>query len=101
NLPYAITWKNMSDLTHANNPIFQAEMLTVCLDAGKKDKIRPGDILGALTKDAGLSSDAIGKINIAAMCSYVAIHRKEADKALRYLQNGKLKGRKVNVKKLR
>lgn len=101
NLSYAITWKTLSDLRQAHNASFQAEMVTVCLDAGKKDKIRPGDILGALTKDAGLASEAIGKIDIAATCSYVAIHRKEADKAFRYLQNGKLKGRKVNVKRLR
>jgi ATP-independent RNA helicase DbpA len=101
NAIHPITWGNMSELTNTNTTIFEPEMITVCLDAGRKDKIRPGDILGALTKDAGLPGDAIGKINIAALCSYVAIHQKFADKAFRYLQNGKLKGRKVSVKKLR
>lgn len=73
-------------------------MVTLCLAFGKKDKIRPGDILGALTKDAGLVGNAIGKINITAMHSYVAIQRNFADKAFQYLQNGKLKGRKVSVR---
>ena len=76
-------------------------MVTLCICAGRKDKIRPGDILGALTKDAGLAGDNIGKINISAINSYVAIHQNQIDKAYRYFQNGKLKGRKVHVKKLR
>jgi ATP-dependent RNA helicase DbpA len=96
-----LTWGNASELNKSDLTILQPEMVTVCLDAGKKDKIRPGDILGALTKDAGLPGDAIGKIDIAAMCSYVAIHRNHVEKAYRYLQNGKLKGRKVSAKKLR
>lgn len=101
NLSYPLTWGNISELSNSNAISLLPEMVTVCLDAGRKDKIRPGDILGALTKDAGLSADAIGKIDIAPLCSYVAINRTEVDKALRYLQNGKLKGRKVTVKKLR
>lgn len=101
NLPHSLTWGNMSELTKGDTTVFRPEMVTVCLDLGRKNKIRPGDILGALTKDAGLPSDAIGKIDIAAFCSYVAIHQSQVDKAYRYLQNGKLKGRKVNVKKLR
>lgn len=79
----------------------KASMITVCLAAGKKDKIRPGDILGALTKDAGLPGDAIGKIDITALYSYVAIRRSEADKASKYFKDAKLKGRKVNVKQLK
>ena len=76
------------------------EMVTLCLHAGKKDKIRPGDILGALTKDAGLAAHFIGKIDIAPLYSYVAIHRTEAEKAFKYLQSGSLKGRRIPVKKL-
>lgn len=81
--------------------VFQPDMITLCIDAGKKDKIRPGDVLGALTKDAGLPADMIGKINIATFCSYVAIHRNEVNKASQYFQDGKLKGRKVNARQLR
>lgn len=95
-----VTWGEPAELNKNNKNITPPEMITVCLDAGKKDKIRPGDILGALTKDAGLPGDSIGKINITIFCSYVAIHKSQIDKAYRYLQNGKLKGRKVNVKKM-
>lgn len=101
NSNYPLTWGNMNELNKKDTRIAPPEMITICLDAGRKDKIRPGDILGALTKDAGLAGDTIGKIDITIFCSYVAIHRSQADKAYRYLQDGKLKGRKVNVKKLR
>ena len=101
NSNHTLTFGNINELNKKNSSISQPEMITICLDAGRKDKIRPGDILGALTKDAGLAGDVIGKIDVTAFCSYVAIRRTEADKAYRYLENGKLKGRKVNVKKLR
>jgi ATP-independent RNA helicase DbpA len=100
-LKKSLVWGDAGQLKTAGKTIVKPDMVTVCLDAGKRDKIRPGDILGALTKDAGIPGDMIGKINIAALCSYVAIHRSQIDKAYRYLQSGKLKGRKVNVKRLR
>lgn len=101
NLAREVTWGSVSELNQDALTVFVPEMTTLCLDAGKKDKIRPGDILGALTKDAGLPGDTIGKIDITALRSYVAIHHTQVDKAYRYLQNGKLKGRKVSAKKLR
>ncbi|MFJ1269583.1 ATP-dependent RNA helicase DbpA [Legionella lytica] len=98
--PSPIVWGNTNDFANSSSTRLVPEMVTLCLASGKKDKIRPGDILGALTKDAGLAGDSIGKINVTALYSYVAIHRNHADKAYRYLQNGKLKGRKVYVRKI-
>ncbi|KTD72792.1 ATP-dependent RNA helicase DbpA [Legionella tucsonensis] len=100
NLPQPIHWGNIDELENHHTTPLVPEMVTLCLASGKKDKIRPGDILGALTKDAGLAGNTIGKINITAMYSYVAIHHSQADKAYQYLQCGKLKGRKVNVRKI-
>ncbi|KTD43060.1 ATP-dependent RNA helicase DbpA [Legionella parisiensis] len=100
NLPYPINWGNINNLENNHPTRLVPEMVTLCLSSGKKDKIRPGDILGALTKDAGLAGNTIGKINITAMHSYVAIHHSQADKAHQYLQSGKLKGRKVHVRKI-
>jgi len=100
NLAHPLVWGKTEELTK-EAPIFKPDMVTLCIDAGRKDKIRPGDILGALTKEAGLPGDAIGKIDITALRSYVAVNHKQADAAYRSLQNGSLKGRKVNVSKLR
>ena len=100
-LPHPITWGKSSELDNSNTTTLKPEMVTLCLASGKKDKIRPGDILGALTKDAGLAGSMIGKIDITPFNSYVAIHHSQADKAHEYLQNGTLKGRRVQVKKMK
>ena len=100
-LTQPLIWADSSKLTTTNTTILSPTMVTICLTAGRKDKIRPGDILGALTKDAGLAGDMIGKIDITALYSYVAIHQTQAEKAYKYFQTGKLKGRKVGVKRLR
>ena len=76
-------------------------MVTLQLDGGRKNKIRPGDILGALTGDAGLSGSQIGKIDIFDMSSYVAVERDAARQALSYLADGKIKGRSVRARKVK
>jgi ATP-independent RNA helicase DbpA len=74
--------------------------VTLCISGGRKEKVRPGDILGALTGEAGIDSKAVGKITVTDYSTYVAIARNEADKALGRLLNGKIKGRKFKVRKL-
>jgi ATP-dependent RNA helicase DbpA len=78
----------------------QAPMATLRIDAGRVDKLRPGDVLGALTGDAGLAAAAIGKIDVFPTRSYVAIARAEAAQALKRLQAGKIKGRSFRVRRL-
>jgi len=75
----------------------QAAMATLRIDAGRTDKLRPGDIVGALTGDAGLHKDSVGKIDVFATRSYVAIARNHARHALAQLRAGKIKGRKFRV----
>jgi len=99
-LTHSIVWGNSNELDNNQTTPLLPDMITLCLASGKKDKIRPGDILGALTKDAGIAGNMIGKIDITACQSYVAIHRSQADKAYNYLQNGTLKGRKTSVRRL-
>jgi ATP-independent RNA helicase DbpA len=95
-----LTWATSDQLSSTDQTMPSPNMVTLCLSAGRKDKIRPGDILGALTKDAGLPGNSIEKIDITALYAYVAIHTNHVDQAYRHFQNGKLKGRKVLVKKL-
>jgi ATP-independent RNA helicase DbpA len=75
-------------------------MVTIQIDGGRKDKIRPGDLLGALTGDAGLDGAQIGKIDIFDRSSYVAIEHDAVRQALNYLANGKVKGRPAKARKL-
>jgi ATP-independent RNA helicase DbpA len=77
-----------------------AAMKTLVIDAGRQDKLRPGDILGALTGDAGLEAKDIGKIDVFATRAYVAISRDLANRALERLRAGKIKGRNFRVRPL-
>lgn len=76
-------------------------MTTIQIDGGRKDKVRPGDLLGALTGDAGLDGSQIGKIDIFDRSSYVAIEHSAVRQALNYLANGKVKGRPAKARKVR
>ena len=78
----------------------RAPMATLRIDAGRGDKLRPGDILGALTGDAGLPGSAIGKIDVFATRAYVAVARDLAGKALTRLRASGIKGRKLRVERL-
>ncbi|WLD58773.1 ATP-dependent RNA helicase DbpA [Salinispirillum sp. LH 10-3-1] len=77
------------------------EFITLELDQGKKAKLRPGDILGALTGTAGLSGDHIGKITLFPMYSLVAVQRSQARKAEDALKTHGVKKMKVKVRPLR
>ncbi len=77
-----------------------APMVTLRIDAGRSDKLRPGDIVGALTGEAGLQKEAIGKIDVFATRSYVAVDRAQAGRTVTRLREGKIKGRRFRVASL-
>ncbi|MHC9003060.1 ATP-dependent RNA helicase DbpA [Enterobacter adelaidei] len=79
----------------------EAEMATLCIDGGKKAKMRPGDVLGALTGDVGLDGADIGKIAVHPSHVYVAVRQSVAHKAWKQLQNGKIKGKTCRVRLLK
>ena len=79
------------------NFYMQGEVGTLCIDGGKKKKVRAGDILGTLCKDIGIDNKHIGKINIYATHSYVAIDKSVIKKAFNGLKNGKIKGKRLRV----
>lgn len=73
---------------------------TITINAGKKDKIRAGDIVGALTAGSDLTNDDIGKITVLAKLSFVAISFEKADMAMSILSNGKIKRQKIRARLL-
>ncbi len=92
-------WNQLPNIgAHRDTP--RARMTTLVMDAGRKDKLRPGDILGALTGSGGLQGAQVGKIDVFATRSYVAIASDSAKMAMANLQNAKIKGRKIRVRKL-
>src|SRR5262249_24076969 len=93
-------WRKLPAIDAKSRGPLPAQMSTLRIDGGRSDKLRPGDILGALTGDAGLPGESIGKIDVFATRAYVAIARGLADKALRRLRAGKIKGRSFRVEAL-
>jgi ATP-independent RNA helicase DbpA len=73
-------------------------MTTLQIDGGRKDKLRPGDIVGALTAEGGVPGDSVGVIDLFDKCCYVAVRNALAQKALRQLGNRPIKGKKFRVR---
>lgn len=106
----------VSQLETKVNPIFDSEalpplhllkqpakkpaMATLQIDGGKKKKLRPGDILGALTAKDGITAKHVGKINISENWAYVAVRRDAVKSAFKILSTGKLKGRSFRVRRI-
>jgi ATP-independent RNA helicase DbpA len=76
-------------------------MTTILIDGGKKQKIRPGDILGALTGENGIEGKQVGKIHIFDNWAYVAVEKDAVRSALKKLAVGKLKGRTFRARQVR
>jgi ATP-dependent RNA helicase DbpA len=95
-----VKWFPLTGLTPAPGGKLQPPMVTLQIVGGRKEKIRAGDVLGALTGEAGFSGAQIGKINVNEFSTYVAVDRQIARAALQRLSGGKVKGKKVKVRLL-
>lgn len=93
-------WGNSARLLATPTAPYAPEMGTLCIAGGRKDKVRPGDIMGALTGEAGLPGEAIGKISLFEFQACVAVRRDLLGTALQRLEAGKIKGRRFKVRKL-
>ena len=96
----AVEWHSLSELqADGGQPVkpLVPPMLTLQILGGRKEKIRAGDVLGALTGEAGFSKAQIGKINVTESSTYVAVERSIAREALRKLTAGTVKGKRVKV----
>lgn len=94
----AVTWGGTDKLlTTALQPLEPA-MRTLCIAGGRKDKVRPGDVLGALTGEAGLPGAVVGKIDLFDFQCFVAVEKASAATALKRLEQGRIKGRKMRVR---
>ncbi len=94
------TWHELGELDKGSDKPLVAPMVTLQILGGRKEKIRPGDVLGALTKDMGFDGAQIGKINVTDMSTYVAVERAIADKALGKLNAGLVKGKRVRARRI-
>jgi len=97
---FTTQWSPLSELTPTSKEPLLPPMQTLQILGGRKEKIRAGDVLGALTKDMGFAGTQIGKISVNEFSTYVAVAREIAQQALSKLSAGKVKGRSVKVRLL-
>jgi ATP-independent RNA helicase DbpA len=97
---FSSEWKPLAELKPASAEPLRPPMRTLQILGGRKEKIRPGDVLGALTKDLGVAGAQVGKINVNEFSTYVAVERDIAQEVLRKLSGAKVKGRGVKLRML-
>lgn len=96
----AFTLSDRQILRADSKQVLAPAMVTICIDGGRKGKLRPGDILGALTNESGIAGDHVGKIDIFDYHAYVAVDRSVVDRALSQLTSRQIKGKSFKVRKL-
>ncbi len=94
-------WHPLGELTPTAGGRLLPAMATVHIQGGRKDKIRPGDVLGALTADLGYTREQVGKIDINEFATYVAVDRRIAHELVGRLNSGRIKGRSVKARLLK
>ncbi|WP_425258372.1 ATP-dependent RNA helicase DbpA [Rubrivivax sp. RP6-9] len=92
-------WHRLDELTPAGTPL-RPPMATLQILGGRKEKIRAGDVLGALTKDLGFAASEVGRINVNEFSTYVAVARAIAPQVAKRLASAKVKGKTVKVRLL-
>jgi len=93
-------WHALDELKNDDPSPLVPPMVTLQILGGRKEKIRPGDVLGALTGEAGYTREQVGKITVTETSTYVAVARDIAHEAVRKLSAGKVKGKTVKVRAL-
>ncbi len=95
-------WHGLGALQSGNDSPLVPPMATLQILGGRREKIRPGDVLGALTGEAGgerkFTREEVGKITVTDQSTYVAVARDVAHEAARKLSFGKVKGKIVKVR---
>ncbi len=93
-------WSPLSELAPTGKGPLVPPMVTLHIQGGRKEKIRPGDVLGALTADLGYTREQVGKINVNEWSTYVAVDRSIAAQVASRLNAGRIKGKSVKVRVL-
>ena len=93
-------WHRLDELAGTAGEPLAPPMATLHIQGGRKEKIRAGDVLGALTADLGYARGQIGRIDVNEFSTYVAVDRAIGVEAARRLNEARVKGRNVKVRLL-
>ncbi len=91
-------WHALEELKPTGSGPLLAPMVTLHIQGGRKEKIRPGDVLGALTADLGYTREQVGKINVNEWSTYIAVNRDIGGQVAQRLS--RIKGKNVKARLL-
>ena len=97
NLNQKINFESLDSLNSNNKAILVPKMATLRISCGRKNKLRAGDILGALTANKNILGNDVGKIDICDTHSFVAVTKAKVSLALSVLTQEKIKGKILKV----
>jgi len=97
---HSMQYESIDRLPQARKNRVEPKYLTLYISGGRKDKVRRGDVLGAIVKEAGVEGKYVGKIDVVDHSTYVAIERDYAHQVVSRLNQGKIKGRRFKVGRL-
>ncbi len=92
-----ITQSKIPDADHSRSSL-APRMTTIQINGGRRNKLRPGDVLGALTAEGGVRGEAVGSIDLLDTCGYVAVRNSQVAKALQQLSSRPIKGRRYRAR---
>ncbi len=97
---HAMEYESIERLPQKRKNRVEPKYLTLYISGGRRDKVRRGDVLGAIVKEAGVAGEHVGKIDVVDHSTYVAIERDYAHQVVTRLNKGKIKGRRFKVGRL-
>jgi ATP-independent RNA helicase DbpA len=92
-----LQYESIDTVPQVRNPQRLPDYITLYISGGRKDKVRRGDVLGAIVKEGGIDASQVGKIDVVEHSTYVAVERDAARQVVSALNQGKIKGRKFKV----
>jgi ATP-dependent RNA helicase DeaD len=75
------------------------DMVRLFINVGRNQHVKPGDIVGAIAGEAGVSGSVVGAIDIKESYSFVDVDRRNAEKVMRAMMNAKIRGLTVHMEK--
>jgi ATP-independent RNA helicase DbpA len=93
----ALAYESIDQVPFVRGNQVVPKFMTLYISGGRKDKLRRGDVLGAIVKEAGVEAQAVGKIDVVEHSTYVAVAADQAGKIVSALNQSKIKGRKFKV----
>ncbi|MFD1710124.1 ATP-dependent RNA helicase DbpA [Ottowia sp. GY511] len=96
----ASTFHPLAELKPAPGGELVPPMSTIQIVGGRKEKIRAGDVMGAMCADFGYAREQVGKISVNDFSTYVAVDRAIASEACARLNAGRVKGKSVRARLL-